>query len=95
MKDVAIIDDKIDVLHYYTSYIKFGIYMAKYDSSQEIRNHHLTIEQGCSLVKKFDGKFPDKYYKEIMDYIDLDFSKLNDLCEKFRSPHIMKKENGK
>ena len=69
--------------------------MATYDSSQEIRNHHLTIEQGCSLVKKFDGKFPDKYYKEIMYYIDLDPIKLNDLCEKFCAPHIMKKENGK
>ena len=82
MKDVVIIDDKIDVLHYYTSYIKFSIWMTTYDSSQKIRNHHLTIEHGCSFVKKFDGKFPDKYYKEIMDYIDLDPSKLNDLCEK-------------
>ena len=30
-----------------------------------------------------------------MDYIDLDPSKLNDLCEKFCSHHIMNKENGK
>ena len=89
------IDDKIDDLHYYTTYIKFGIGRATYDSSQEIRNRHITREEGCALVKRFDGEFPDKYFEEIMNYIDLDSSKFNDLCEKFRSPHIWKKENGK
>ena len=89
------IDDKIDDLHYYTTYIKFGIGRATYDASQEIRNRHITREEGCALVKRFDGEFPDRYFEEIMNYIDLDSSKFNDLCEKFRSPHIWKKENGK
>ena len=40
------IDDKIDDLHYYTTYIKFGIGRATYDSSQEIRNRHITREEG-------------------------------------------------
>ena len=35
------IDDKIDDLHYYTTYIKFGIGRATYDASQEIRNNHI------------------------------------------------------
>ena len=38
------IDDKIDDLHYYTTYIKFGIGRATYDASQEIRNKHITRE---------------------------------------------------
>ncbi|MCX6056658.1 MAG: N-acetyl sugar amidotransferase, partial [Chloroflexi bacterium] len=33
------IDDKIDDLHYYTTYMKFGLGRASYDASQEIRNH--------------------------------------------------------
>ena len=49
------IDDKIDDLHYYTTYIKFGIGRATYDASQEIRNIHLTREEGQTLVKRFDG----------------------------------------
>ena len=36
------IDDKIDDLHYYTTYIKFGMGRATYDSSQEIRNDEIT-----------------------------------------------------
>jgi len=88
------IDDKIDDLHYYTTYIKFGIGRATYDASQEIRNKHITREEGVALVRKFDGEFPDKYFKEVMDYIGIDLSYFMELCDKFRSPHLWKKENG-
>ena len=47
------IDDKIDDLHYYTTYIKFGIGRATYDASQEIRNNHITREEGVALVNPF------------------------------------------
>jgi N-acetyl sugar amidotransferase len=85
------IDDKIDDLHYYTTFIKFGIGRATYDASQEIRNNHITREEGKLLVKQFDGEFPDKYFDEIMDYIDIDKKKFHKLCDEFRSPHLWKK----
>ncbi|MFH1282261.1 MAG: N-acetyl sugar amidotransferase [bacterium] len=85
------IDDKIDDLHYYTTFIKFGIGRATYDASQEIRNKHLTREEGKALVKRFDGEFPEKYFNEIMDYIGLDPENFHELCDKFRSPHIWDK----
>jgi len=90
------IDDKIDDLHYYTTYIKFGIGRTTYDASQEIRNKHITREEGVSLVQKFDGEFPDRYFDEIMDYLDLNGEYFkNELTDKFRSPHLWKKTNGK
>lgn len=89
------IDDKIDDLHYYTTYIKFGIGRATYDASQEIRNNHLTREEGIILVKRFDGEFPDRYFNEIMQYLDIKPEKFLKLCDKFRSPHLWKKVNGK
>lgn len=85
------IDDKIDDLHYYTTYIKFGIGRATYDSSQEIRNKHLTREEGIGLVKRFDGEFPDRYFREVMDFIGMRPEKFISLCDQFRSPHIWKK----
>jgi N-acetyl sugar amidotransferase len=86
------IDDKIDDLHYYTTYIKFGIGRATYDASQEIRNHHITREEGQALVNKFDGEFPDRYFEEIMKYLDIDPNYFkNELSDKFRSPHLWKK----
>lgn len=89
------IDDKIDDLHYYTTYIKFGIGRATYDASQEVRNKHLTREEAVALVKKFDGEFPDRYFNEIMDYLDIDPDYFRtELADRFRSPHLWNKENG-
>jgi N-acetyl sugar amidotransferase len=88
------IDDKIDDLHYYTTFVKFGIGRATYDASQEIRNNHLTRDEGKALVKKFDGEFPDRYFSEIMEYVGIKPERFNELCDEFRSDHLWKKVNG-
>lgn len=87
------IDDKIDDLHYYTTYIKFGIGRATYDASQEIRNNHITREEGVALVKKFDGEFPDRYFNEVMEYLELKPERFHELCEQFRSEHLWAKDS--
>jgi len=87
------IDDKIDDLHYYTTYIKFGIGRATYDVSQEIRNDHLNVEEGKKLIKKYDGEFPSIYFSEIMKYLDLDPEYFNLVLEKFRPSHLWKFNN--
>ena len=88
------IDDKIDDLHYYTTFIKFGIGRTTYDVSQELRNDHLNIEEGKKLIKKYDGEFPDKYFSEIMKYLNISESLFLKLCNKFRPKHIWKKRGG-
>ena len=89
------IDDKIDDLHYYTTYIKFGIGRTTYDASQEIRNKHLTREEGQALVKRFDGEFPDRYINEVLEYLGIAMEKFTELCDEFRSPHLWANQNGK
>jgi len=88
------IDDKIDDLHYYTTFIKFGLGRASYDASQEIRNKHITREEGVALVHRFDGEVPTRYLTEVMDYLGMDEVKFHQLCDQHRSPHLWKKENG-
>lgn len=85
------LDDKIDDLHYYTTFIKFGIGRATYDVSQELRNDHLTVDEGKKLIKKYDGEFPDIYFNEIMDYIKIKPSEFINHLDNFRSPHLWKK----
>jgi N-acetyl sugar amidotransferase len=85
------IDDKIDGFHYYTTFIKFGLGRATYDASQEIRNRHLTREEGVALVQRFDGEFPERYFKEVMDYIGMEPDRFLELCDRFRSPHLWEK----
>jgi N-acetyl sugar amidotransferase len=88
------LDDRIDGFHYYTLYIKFGIGRTTYDVSQEIRNKHITREEGVALVQRFDGEFPEKYFNEIMEYIGMEPERFMELCDEFRSPHLWNKENG-
>jgi len=88
------IDDKIDDLHYYTTYIKFGIGRATYDASQEIRNKHITREEGEALVNRFDGEFPDRYFSETMEYLGINEDHFHDLCNNFRSPHLWTNDEG-
>ena len=85
------IDDKIDDLHYYTTYIKFGIGRATYDASQEVRNKNITRDEAIKLVSRYDGEFPDKYLDDVLNYLELKKEEFRKLCDKFRSPHLWKK----
>ena len=88
------LDDRIDDLHYYTTFIKFGLGRASYDASQEIRNNHLRREEGVALVRKFDGEFPERYFRDVMKFIDMEDEYFYELCDQFRSPHLWRKEDG-
>lgn len=89
------LDDKIDWLHYHTTTIKFGIGRATYDSAQEIRNGDITRDEGISLIKRFDGEFPEQYIKDCCDYMDITLERYHEVIEKFRSPHLWEKNYGK
>ena len=82
------IDDKIDNFHYYTTYIKFGIGRATYDSAQEVRNEKITKEEAIGLVKTYDHEFPKKYFKDFLEYIKISEKDFYNTIDKFRSPHL-------
>jgi N-acetyl sugar amidotransferase len=88
------IDDKIDPLHYYTTFVKFGIGRATYDASQEIRNKKISREEGIALVHKFDAEFPGKFFNEILDYMAISEERFNEIIDAARSPHLWAKQNG-
>ncbi len=85
------IDDRIDPLHYYTTFIKFGLGRASYDSSQEIRHGKITRKEGVALVQRYDAEFPAKYINEILEYMGSTEQKFWDVIDKARSPHLWEK----
>jgi hypothetical protein len=89
------IDDKTDGFFYYTSYIKFGYGRAMSDSTMEVRNGHITKEEGLGLIKQFDGEFPKKYEKEFLEYISMTREEFDELCDKFRPDHIWEKKSNR
>ncbi len=86
------IDDKIDDFHYYTTYIKFGIGRATYDAAQEIRSGDITREEGISLVRKFDGEFPERFADEIFQYLSITPQEFPIASKMFKHPIMNKKE---
>lgn len=85
------IDDKVDDLHYYTTFIKFGIGRATYDAAQEIRHGEITREEGIALVKKYDGEWPARFEDELMSYLSIDPEHFPEASKMFEEP-IMNKD---
>lgn len=88
------IDDKMDAFHYFTTFIKFGIGRATYDSAQEIRNRKITREEGVALVRKYDGEFPAKYFDDLLEYMEISADEFHAIIDKARSPHLWQNTGG-
>lgn len=84
------IDDKIDDLHYFTTFIKFGIGRATYDASQEIRNGEITRAEAVALVHRFDGEWPARFEKELMEYLSVDPRLGSEVVDEFTEPRMSK-----
>jgi N-acetyl sugar amidotransferase len=90
----ASLDDKLDFFHYYLAFIKFGLGRATSDSAHEIRDGHLTREEGVQLVRKFDGEFPSKYFQLFLEYCNITEEYFYEIIDSWRSPHLWKQESG-
>ncbi len=82
------IDDRIDMFHYYTTLIKFGIGRATYDAAQEIRNGKIDRDEGVALVRKYDQEFPRKYFADFLEYVSMTEEAFHACVDRFRSPHL-------
>jgi N-acetyl sugar amidotransferase len=88
------LDDQIDGFHYYLAFIKFGLGRATSDTAHEIRDGHITREEGIALISKFDGEFPKKYFQTFLKYIDVTEEEFNTVIDSWRSPHLWEKIDG-
>ncbi len=86
------IDDRMDDLHYFTTYVKFGIGRATYDASQEIRSRDIERDEGVALVKRFDGEFPERFAEELFRYLSLSEKEFPEASKQFERP-IMTRES--
>jgi N-acetyl sugar amidotransferase len=90
----ASLDDRIDGFHYYLAFIKFGIGRTTSDSAHEVRDGKITREEGVALVKRYDGEFPARYYKEFLAYCGITDEQFTDVIDSWRAEHLWKREDG-
>ena len=84
----ASLDDKMDGFHYYMRYIKFGLGRCMEDAAHEIRDGHITREEGIALMDRFEGEFPQKYYQDFLDYLGIDENHFRQVVDSWRLDHI-------
>lgn len=89
----ASLDDEMDGFHYYLAFIKFGIGRCTSDAAHEIRDEHITREEGMALVKRYDGEFPRFHFKKFLNYLDITEEHFWKVINKFRFPHVWKRVN--
>lgn len=80
------IDDKIDDFHYHTAFTKFGIGRTTEEAAQEVRSGDITREEGVALVKRFDGEFPERFAKEIFEYLSINEKQFPKAYKHFENP---------
>ncbi|MHC4065051.1 MAG: N-acetyl sugar amidotransferase [Planctomycetota bacterium] len=79
----ASLDDKLDGLHYYMGYVKFGIGRCTSDAAHEIRDGNLGRDEALALVKKYDGELPARHLGECLDYLGMDRPQLDRVIARF------------
>lgn len=82
------IDDKIDDLHYYTTFIKFGIGRATYDSSQEVRHGEIERDEAVALVRRYDGEYSERFEAENFQYLSITEDEFPQASTMFEHPNM-------
>ena len=88
------LDDKLEWFHYYMMYIKFGMGRATADASQEVRSGKITRDEAVSLVRKYDGEFPQQHLGDLLEYTGLSDEEFLTAVDSFRSPRLWEKRDG-
>ena len=86
------LDDKFEWIHFYCQFIKFGLARVRFEASQEIRNGHITRDEGLALCHKFENEFPKRYFKDCMDFMGITVNDGLKIIDKFRPHHIWRKQ---
>lgn len=85
------LDNKIQGIHDYFKWLKFGYGRATDNAAILIRLNKLTREEGMKLVKEFEGKIPDRYLDEFLEQWDMSREEFFKIADKFTNKELFKK----
>lgn len=88
-------DTNLFDLYIYLMYLKFGFGHATGDVGIDIRRGAITREQGISLVKLYDGEYPEPYIEGYLKYLNMTLSEFESVLDEHANKKLFKKENGR
>ena len=86
------LDNKDQGFHDYLKWLKFGYGRASDHASMEIRKKRMTREEGLELVKKFEGKIPERYLDEYLKDFEMTRDDFFNCMDKFTTKDLFKKD---
>jgi len=87
----AQLDDKLQDLHAYLMFVKFGFGRATSDVNIAIRAGDMTREEGLAIVRRSDGCFPWIYMDEYCEYFKMDEKEFFGIIESYVNIELLKK----
>ena len=89
------LDNKIQGIHDYFKWLKFGYGRTTDNASVQIRLNWLNREEAMKLVREYEGKLPEKYLNEFLAQWNMNRDEFFKIADKFTNKELFKKdENG-
>ena len=82
-------------IHQYFKFIKYGYGRATDHACYEIRQGRMTHKQAKELIIEFDGSVPRRYFKEFLEFLDIDEEHFFSTVDRFANPLLFKKDEKK
>jgi len=93
--DYSQLDDVLQDLHAYMMFVKFGFGRTTSDAGIDVRAGRLTREEGVELVKKHDGRFPEQYLEEFLEYFEMTEEQFWGVIDHFANTEVLEKVDGR
>ena len=84
------LDESTVGLHDYLKFTKYGFGRATDHACLDIKNRRISREEGLSLVKKYDGKYPHYAVKSFTEYTGMPKREVDRVIDKFTNRQIFK-----
>jgi len=73
--------------------MKFGLRRCIEDTAYEIREFYISKDEGVSLMNRYEGEFPNKYFKDFLNYLEITEDKFWKVVDGWRSTNLWEKVN--
>ena len=88
-------DQKLYALHAYMMYLKFGFGRATQDAGIEIRRGSMSRDQAVSLVRVYDGQYPEAFIDDYLAYYQMSQAEFDMTLDRWVNPSLFDKVNGR
>lgn len=89
----AQLSDKLQDLHAYLMFLKFGFGRCTSDVAIAIRDGWTNQEEGLEWIETYDGEAPNRYLNEYLEYFNMTYNEFVEVLEKHANMNLLEQAN--